>query len=336
MSLSDDPNRIPEASAGKDSISAHRAFVYGACGPGFGEIYAGARLRGYATLSLFIFFTIWFTWNLVGIIRIVVGQIFDSLDGLKPFILPEMPFTSAAISFFGIYFIWLWAMLSAVEAATNRRQKAGAEAQASVGWAAAIAWVCPGAGQVYTAERRLGFILFGAYLLGLLLIVPAYLQLFQSISELAKSGQLPTNDPLAVVDIVHKLIARVNYSFGTLFQDAVKYFSVAGTMAALRQGPLKTDTKWLRPSMTYVAALLGLGWLCPGSGQLLQGRERLGWGFFAGYVGSKLLIGLLLGQDVITVENADLLAWVYVILQWAAMIEAPLAMRKAKRPGESE
>jgi TM2 domain-containing membrane protein YozV len=337
MSLSEDPNKIPTPPGGKDPISAHRAFVYGACGPGFGEIYAGARLRGYATLALFIFFTVWFTWSLVGTIRIIVSQVFDSFNSLTPFVLPEMHFSSLAISFFGIYFIWLWAMLSAVEAAIDSRRNAGAETQASVGWAASMAWFCPGAGQIYTAERRLGFILFGAYLLGLLLIVPAYLQLFQSISELAKSGQLPVNNPLAVVEIVHELITKVNYSFGTLFQDAVKYFSVAAAMAALRHGPLHADTKWLKPSLAYGAALLGLGWLCPGSGQLLQGRRRLGWSFFAGYFGSKLLIGFLLGRDLITVQNADTLAWVYMIVQWAAMIEAPLAMRKAKngnnRPG---
>jgi TM2 domain-containing membrane protein YozV len=330
MSLSNDPNQIPRPSAAQDPISAHRAFVYGASGPGFGEIYAGARLRGYATLLLFIIFTAWFTWSLVGVMKIFVGRVFDSLNGMAPVALPQMSFTAVAVSFFGIYFTWLWAMLSAVEAAVSSRQKTGAEAQASVGWAAAIAWFCPGAGQVYTAERRFGFILFGVYLLGILLIVPAYLQLFQSLSELAKSGQLSAHDPFAVIGIVHGLITRVNYSFGKLFQDAVKYFSVAGALAALRQGPLKNDTKWSRPSIGYGAALLGLGWLCPGSGQLLQGRSRLGWGFFAGYFAGKVLIAILLGRDLISVPTADAMAWWSVIVQWVAMIEAPLAMRKAK------
>ena len=336
MSFSHDLNNIPQASAAKDPISIHRAFVYGACGPGFGEMYAGARVRGYATLLLFLFFTVWFTWSLVGVIRMFVGRLFDSLNGIAPFALPEGFFTAVAISFFGLYFTWLWAMLSAVEAAAGSRQKAGEAAQASVGWAAAIAWFCPGAGHVYAAQRKSGYILFGVYLLGILLIVPAYLQLFQSLSELAKSGQLPTHDPFAIIGVVHGLITRVNYSFGKLFQDTVKYFSVAGTLAALRHGPLKNDPNWLRPSMGYGAALLGLGWLCPGSGQLLQGRDRLGWGFFAGYVAAKLLIGFLLGGDFITVQNADALAWAPVIVQWAAMIEAPLAMRRTDRGQKPE
>ena len=331
MSSPKETGKIPQDSAAEDAVSVHRAFVYGACGPGFGEIYAGARLRGYATLLLFLAFTVWFTWSLVGVMRIFVNQIFDSLNGTAPFALPQISFAAVAISFFGIYFTWLWAMISAVEAAVSRRRKAGLAAQAGVGWGAAIAWFCPGAGQVYTAERRFGFILFGVYLVGILLIVPAYLQMFQSLSALAKSGKLSTHDPFAVIRIVHELVTRVNYSFGKIFQDAVKYFSVAGTMAALRQGPLQTDTNWLRPSMAYGAGLVGLGWLCPGSGQLLQGRSRLGWIFFTAYFGSKLLIGLLLGRGLITVVNADALAWVYVILQGAAMVEAPLAMRRTDR-----
>jgi TM2 domain-containing membrane protein YozV len=226
-------------------------------------------------------------------------------------------------------------MLSAVDTATYRRQLSGESPQASVGWAVAISWFCPGSGQIYASDRRFGFILFGAYLLGFLLIIPAYKQLFLSLSDLAQSGQLPANQPIAVIGIVHELIVRVNYSFGKVFQETIKYFAVAGTLAALRQGPLKADTKWLDPSLIYGTALFGLGWLCPGSGQLLQGRSRIGWGFLAGYFGSKFLIAFLIGGDFITIETADTLVWLSVIVQWGSMIEAPLAMGMRKRSDPS-
>ncbi|MBT8365386.1 MAG: hypothetical protein KJP23_11835 [Deltaproteobacteria bacterium] len=329
ISESSDQNNIPTPPLLKAPISVHRAFVYGACAPGWGDIYAGSRLRGYATLFFFIFFAAWFTWTLAQTLRTVVGQLFDSLNGITPFVAPQLPIVSIGISFFGIYFTWLWAMLSAVDVATGQRQQTGYSPQASVGWAITISWFCPGSGQIYTNDRRFGFILFGVYLLGILLIVPAYKQLLQGLSELAKNGQLPANNPYAIIDIVHELFVRVNYSFGKVFQESIKYFALAGTMTALKQGPLKTDTKWLTPSLAYGAALFGLGWLCPGSGQLLQGRNRIGWGFFAAYFGSKFLIGLLLGGDFITVEKADTLAWLSVVVQWGSMIEAPLAMRKA-------
>ena len=166
----------------------------------------------------------------------VVGQLFDSLEGITPFVLPELPIVSMGISFCGIYFSWLWGLLSAVDTATDRRHHTGYSPQASVAWAVAISWFCPGSGQIYANDRRFGFILFGAYLLGFLLIVPVYKQLFLSLSDLAKSGQLSANNPMAVIGIVHELIVRVDYSFGKVFQESIKYFAVAGTMADLKAG----------------------------------------------------------------------------------------------------
>jgi hypothetical protein len=325
MPLSSDQNNLSTPPPLREPVIVQRAFIYSACAPGWGDMYAGSRFRGYATLFLFLSSTAWFTWTVAQTVRAVAGQFFDSLEGITPSVMPDLPIVSMGISFFGIYFIWLWGMLSAVDTATGRRQQSGDSPQASVGWAVAISWFCPGSGQIYTCDRRFGFILFGAYLLGFLLIIPAYKQLFLSLSDLAKSGQLP-NDPYAIIGIVHELIVRLDYSFGKIFQESIKYFAVAGTLASLRQGPLKTDTKWLNPSLAYGTALFGLGWLCPGSGQLLQGRNRIGWRFLAGYFGSKYLIVLLLGGDFIKVETADTLVWLSVIVQWGSMIEAPIAM----------
>jgi hypothetical protein len=324
-------NFIPTPPPLKQPVSVHRAFTYSACAPGWGDIYAGARFRGYAILLIFLICAAWFTWTLTIMITTLVGQLFDSLEGLTPFAMPDLPLVSLGISFFGIYFSWLWSLLSAVDTTVDQRHHGGYSPQASVAWAVAMSWFCPGSGQVYASDRRFGFILFGAYLLGFLLIVPAYKQLFVSLSELAQSGQLSANNPLAIIGIVHGLIVRVDFSFGKIFQESIKYVAVAGTMAALRQGPLKADTKWLNPSLAYGTALFGLGWLCPGAGQLLQGRNRIGWGFLAGYFGSKFLIVLLLGGDFTTVETADTLAWLPVIAQWGAMIEAPIAMGMRKQ-----
>jgi hypothetical protein len=300
--------------------------VYGACAPGWGEIYAGSRLRGIFTLSIFISFAFWFTLTLFTILATIVGRVFDSLNGLDALVLPEIPFVSLGVSFFGVYFLWLWAMISANDAAVSHRQRYAAQPQASVAWAVTMSWFCPGSGQVYTADRRFGFILFAAYLLGILLTIPAYRQLFQELSEVAKSGQLSPNNPYAIINMVHGLIARVDYSFGKLFQFSVRHCALAATLATLRQGPLKDDTRWSRPSAAYGAALVGLGWLCPGSGQLLQQRNKIGWYMLAGYLGSKLLIGFLLGNDLITVATSDSLAWIPLIIQWTAMFEAPIQM----------
>jgi len=305
-------------------ISAHRAFVYSAGGPGAGEIYAGARIRGAITVALIIVLAIWFMLNLYSVLQTVVGRVFDSLNSLDPLVLPDMPLVALGVSFLGLYFLWLWAMIAAVDAAVSHRQRYKAQLQASVAWAITMSWFCPGSGQVYSAERRLGYILFAAYLIGFLLTFPAYRQLFQDLSGMANSGKLSPHDPYAVAGMVHELVARVDYGFGKLFQTAVKYFALAATLAGLRHGPLAADTRWSRPSILYGAALVGMGWLCPGSGQLLQQRDKIGWLLLSGYLGGKFIIGLLLGTDMVTVQTADTLAWLPLLIQWASMFEAPI------------
>jgi hypothetical protein len=161
--------------------------------------------------------------------------------------------------------------------------------------------------------------------------VPVYFRLAHSITELTKSGQLSANNPYALIDIVHGLVVRVDYSFGKLFQAFIKYYAIAATICTLRQGLLETDAKWSTPSVALGAALFGIGWLCPGAGQLLQKRYRIGYYILAGYIGSKLLIGFLLGNDLLTIQKADTLAWISVLIQWSAMIEALFRMWKGGR-----
>lgn len=306
------------------SISVHRAFIYGAGAPGLGEFYAGARLRGLATAALFISFSIWFGRILYVMAGRVVGGVFESLDRLAPLALPEMPLLSLGVSFLVVYATWLWAMMSAVDTAAAYRRHNGQNPQTSVAWATAMAWFCPGCGQIYVGSRRYGYLLLGAYVLGIVAMIPAYMHLFDGISGLARSGQLSPGNPYAVIDAVHGLMARVANSLGKLYWDGIRYVAIADTLGALGQRFPADDTRWSKPSPGFGAALFGLGWLCPGSGQLLQKRSRTGWLFLAAFIGSKFLIGFLLGRDLITVGSADMMGWLPVLIQWGAMVESPL------------
>ena len=130
--------------------------MYSACAPGYGEFYAGSRLRGAVTAALFIILTAWFMFNLYAILQSVVGGVFDSLNNMDPIVVPDLPLVSLVASFLGLYFLWLWAAIAAVDAAVSHRQKNNGQLQASVAWAVTMSWFCPGSGQVYTAERRVG------------------------------------------------------------------------------------------------------------------------------------------------------------------------------------
>ena len=111
---------------------------------------------------------------------------------------------------------------------------------------------------------------------------------------------------------------------------------MAAAIDALARGPLEADSRRCKPSAAGSAAIAGLGWLCPGAGQLLQARRQPGWLIVAAYIGSRALIGLLLGADLITVSRADSAAWICVALQWGSMAEAVIWMMvNHRRPAGS-
>jgi hypothetical protein len=314
----------------KNSVSIHRAFIYGASAPGFGEIYAGSRIRGFITAGLFLFFLVWFNWIVIEIMVRIMDLLFSGFNQTGSSVLSDLPIFSLGISFLGMYYIWLWAMISSVDVALTHRQQSENSPQESVPWGVAISWFCPGAGQVYTGYRQFGYILFVGNLLGILLIIPAYMEFFQSISLLVKNQQLSTQNPYALINIIREHRIILDYSFGNLVQNIVRYFAIAGTVSALTQGFLYPVNKWIKPSAGYGIGLFAIGWLCPGSGQFLQKRDTAGWYFFSGYVGSIVLIGFLIKTGLISAIKADTFSWISILIQWGAMIEALFYMIKSK------
>jgi len=327
---SNDTHRTRKEPDNKNSVSVHRAFIYGASVPGFGEIYAGSRIRGFITAGVFIFFLVWFNWMIIDIIVRIVDLLFQRLNQTGESVLSDLPIFSLGISFLGMYYIWLWAMISSVDVAVKHRQENESSPQESVAWGVAMSWFCPGAGQMYTGYRQFGYILFAGNILGILLIIPAYMQLFTSISLLVKNQQLSASNPYALINIIREHLIILDYSFGNLAQKTVRYFAIAGTISGLMHGSLHSD-KWTEPSAAYGIGLFAAGWLCPGSGQLLQKRDKAGWYFFAGYVSSIVLIGLLIKTGFISAINANTLSWISVLIQWSAMIEALFCMIKGEK-----
>jgi len=273
---------------------------------------------------------VWFNWMVIDIMVRIMDLVFHRLNQARGSVLSDLPIFSLGISFLGMYYVWLWAMISSVDVAVKHRLRNETSPQKSVPWGVAMSWFCPGAGQMYTGYRQFGYLLFAGNLLGILLIIPAYMQLFTSISLLVKNQQLSASNPYALINIIREHLIILDYSFGNLVQNTVRYFAIADTISGLMRGSLHSDDKWIKPSAAYGIGLFVLGWLCPGSGQLLQRRDKAGWYFFAGYVGSILLIGFFIKIDFISPIKADTIAWISVLIQWGAMIEAILFMIKSK------
>ena len=321
---------MPVGSDGAGGKSVHRAFIYSASAPGAGHVYAGSRLWGYTVLILFIGLCGWLLWILATWLAAAVDALFGHMDALggSPAI-PPMPAVTLGVAFLVLFLIWYGAMLSAVDVSIRRRRNQGSPPQASVAWALAMSWLCPGAGQVYTGRRNSGLILLMAYIMGMLITVFAYRDLFYGLSGIVSGGQPGAGSIQEIARQIHILLRKVDFSFGALLQHAVKWYAIANTMEILRQGPLRIDRRWLTRSFGYGLALFGIGWLCPGAGQLLQGRHRAGWLFLSGYVAFTVAIGLSAGSGVISVPTADHLEWLSVLVQWAAALEAPLTMKRS-------
>ncbi|MCP4367512.1 MAG: hypothetical protein GY797_05260 [Deltaproteobacteria bacterium] len=330
MIVSNDTHKIRKEPDNKNSVSVHRAFIYGAGAPGFGEIYAGSRMRGFITAGVFVFFLVWFNWIVIDIMMRIMNLIFQGLNQARGSVLSDLPIFSLGISFLGMYYVWLWAMISSVDVAVKHRQQNESSPQQSIPWGVAMSWFCPGAGQIYTGYRQFGYILFAGNLIGILFIIPDYTQLFSSISLLVNNGSISTSNPYALINIIREHLIILDYSFGNLAQKTIRYFAIAGTISGLIHGFIESDNKWTEPSAAYGVGLFVVGWLCPGSAQLLQKRDKAGWYFFAGYVSSMVLIGLLIKTGSISAINANTLSWISVLIQWGSMIEALFCMIKSK------
>jgi hypothetical protein len=325
------PDGQPPPLPPEKTVSVHRAFMYSAGMPGWGEFYAGRRLQGLLTGFLFLGGLAWFGLSFFSFAGGLMDHFMVRLEGGTHIHALNLPITSLAASFAIVYLLWLWAVIAAVDAAYSYRQRHGLPAQAGVAWAVAISWCCPGAGNVYTGSKRYGLMLFAASVIGLFVLVPAYLQLFNGLSELVRSGRLSPANPYPIIDSVHAMMVRLNFSYGKLYQSAIKLIAIGASVADLSRGPLKFDTRWVRASLPYGLSLLFLGWLCPGSGQLLQKRTTLGWSILAAYIGTLCLTGFLLGHDLIGTVAAERLEWIAVCIQWGSMLEAVLRMKKVKK-----
>jgi len=297
-------------------ISAHRAFIYAAALPGWGEWYTGAKLRGICSGTAFLAFSVWFIAIVFQVISQFAQLASDYLQGNTGMPMPTLPYTSFASSLLGIYFIWLWAMISAVNLAGKSRTQNGENLQQDIAWGIGISWLCPGAGQIYSAKHNSGYVIFAAYLVGFLMMIPVYMQMVQELSVLVKNGHEYAGNPLAVIAQVRQITGAVEYSFAQLFQGTIRYLAIAGVCEVLKiQGKIKET------ALRFLSFLL-VGWLCPGSGQLLQGRKGLGWLLLGLVLSCRLLISLNFGADLIGIETAEKLSWALSMIIFFAMVEA--------------
>ena len=310
--VKEDEEKVPK-------ISAHRAFLYSAALPGWGEKYAGAFGRASLTGAFLCLFLLLFFYAFFAFLS-NIAKVFTSFGkGVGPRQMTEAAALMQGsvlyviVAIFGIYFVWLWALISSVEVSRKRRIDDGGEPQNHPLWAMTMSYFCPGSGHVYIGETSWGYCLFGACLVASILIAPSGLEFMEKVKVLYNKGA-NTQEIMAEAAIL-------TFGMGTLIGLVVQYLAITETAKALN----KRFTELFKKKSPFRLFLLALvNYCCPGAAHVLVERTTLGFQILYTYLALRLTIGLLMGIDMITPAQAQLAAWFSTIVQWAAVVEAPV------------
>ncbi|AGW12474.1 DUF6677 family protein [Megalodesulfovibrio gigas] len=331
-------------------VSIHRAGVLAVLLPGWGDWHAGRRGRGTLLALACMACLSWLA---------VVGGVL-LLDQLLVMPLPEPPsprqwtvdpLLQLAAAFLGLVWIWHLGIATAILAARERcREEDGAstpgvqapQVPQAPWFAVLVSWCAPGTGQIYAGRVRFGLGLLAAYLLGYLTIIPVLQHTLASAAGAASAlGAWHGDPPLVLASKIQHLVMALRleavFSLPWKLHELLRAFAMADACALLAVPGLSRSAQsgWESASLARLFGHLLLGWLCPGAGQFLQGRERAGWRFFGMFWGLQLAGAILFAADAISLERLSLLQDVGTALAAAAGVEACWRMEDGINPPPS-
>jgi hypothetical protein len=311
------------------SISTHRAFVYSIIMPGWGEWYAGSRMRSFFTGIMLLVSLVLFTFIMFDLTVAITDMIMDIIDGDMNAKMPAIPFNYLGLSIAGLCFTWLWGIISSIDIAVKKQKQDNELPENNPIWGVVFSWVCPGSGHVYSGYPLFGYILFTGYLMGILLLFPVYKHLGNEIFEMMYNGTLSATNRFEIISLFREYTTRLHFSFAPLFLKILKYVAIAGTIDSLNEIIAKradNSFEWMKNPWIRGLVHLLFGWLCPGAGQLLEKRNISGWGIIVINAACLLIVGFLLTSGSITPSTAYKYNILISGLQWIAIIEAPAYM----------
>ncbi|MFH1138362.1 MAG: hypothetical protein V1816_19995 [Pseudomonadota bacterium] len=317
------------------SVSAHRAFFYAAAVPGWGDYYSGNKARGAGTFIVFVGLTAWLTQLGLLAARLLIDYASSYLveGGPADWNLVELPTFQLGLALSGLYAAWLWGIFSGVGSAVGARRDSSAPPQVSAAWSAAMSWLCPGSGQAYTGRSGLGAVFLLGYLGGLALLFPAYEDLLERALSLVRAGDVGDGGLEALTPQLSVILYHLDLSPAKLIQLFVGGLALADAMSALSPEWARDDGTWASHPAARTAGLFILGWLGPGTGQILQGRGLVGWSILGAWLGSFALCSLMFRGGAITAPEVATWFKVSDWIMYGAMLEAPvvLVLRNLKK-----
>ncbi len=301
-------------------VSTQRAGVLAILAPGWGDWHAGRPWRATLLFTAFFALLAWMSWVLA---ELIVGHM-TSLFQMQQRQWEYPPLLQLGASGVGMVWIWTVSITTGVMAAMERYHLEG-RPQDRVPWFGVIvSWCAPGTGQIYAERRTFGLALLGLYLLSFFLIIPVIQQTVDTalaFTETIDPGLRAS--PLALVDRVDafatSLQLEMRLSLAWQFHSVLRAMAIADVCWLLSQPRTATagDEFLLEPAsdrpaweMAHTAKFAGyfaLGLICPGSGQLLQGRHQIGWTLFGIYYGMLALASGILALDLVEAASLNVL-----------------------------
>lgn len=326
--------QAPDTHAPK-TVSAHRAIVYAAGLPGWGEMYARAWWQGALTLLAFLGFLAWFCWLAWQSAQLLAQWTGGGLD---------FPVRELGLAFLGMLCAWFWGIFNAARTAQLARLQEGQTPQCSPAWAALMSWLCPGSGLGYAGRHLFGALFLGLHVCGLALMAPVFGEFGRGVGRLlSPENHSLIQNPIAVVGIVKELFFKLENSLPAVFLAATKMLAITLAVDLVARQRAEQESfifldpenkpRWYESKEVRAMGLFILGWFAPGAGQLLLGRAY-GWYFLSGVAGLQLVVAVLLRHELIGIPLAGGLLWLPGLIRFAAMLEAPIQLLRNKTPGE--
>lgn len=302
---------MTQAAASVNHVNVHRAFVLSALMPGLGLSHAGLRMAGRSVLAVVIALLVAFALSMGAA---WLNTITFMLTHAAP--LRTGFWIATGVCALLLYALWVVTLATTIDLAMRRRAADGAAPQRHAGWGGLMSWLCPGAAQIYSGARTLGYLLCAANLGVLLLQVIAALDLGHAVLALFEQADPLAFEPIALAERAVALLSQSDISAGHLLGDLLATVAMALAMWSLRRAPSGAT-----PSTRALVAA-AIGFLCPGAPQLQQARPVAGLLVVAGYVALHLASAVLVARSNGTAT--DWLGWLALALQWGALLEAAI------------
>jgi hypothetical protein len=300
-------------SSAPEPLSYRTAALRSVANPGSGQIYAGQKTRGRIVMAAFLASVLWA--GLVGLGLVMsLREILQSMLTAGGAGLGSGP--TAAPSFVGVLFsllpfllaelIWFAALADCLHLTRQENRRRGFDMPPHPVMVAITSMCSPGAGHLYSGASTRGWRLVAGYCAVKLANLPANVYGIVTLTEALRS--ITGMDPAVIQALMDKAGALSASPTGFLI-DLVWILALADAISGCQISSQRAPEGGASNALLTVS----LAYLCPGSGHLYLGEEKVGRGILGAYL---VLTGLA------TLTGFGALGWLVFLVTLGSLVHA--------------